>query len=84
MDLITFPFSQEEYSPSDPAHPCVNYPTEEYHSYGECDDQFVRRSLPPGLRPFWTVDMKDMSLATDRFTLNTQSYHNLLFGENSF
>ena len=45
-----------EHSPDDPAYPCVNYPTEEYESYAECDDHFVTRSLPPGLKPFWTVD----------------------------
>ena len=49
-------FSQEEYSPDDPANPCVNYPTEEYSSYADCDDEFVRRSLPSSLKPFWAVD----------------------------
>ena len=49
-------FSQEEFSPEDPANPCVNYPTEEYESFADCDDHFVRRSLMPGLKPFWTVD----------------------------
>ena len=34
----------------------MNYPTEKYESYADCDDHFVRRSLPPGLRPFWAVD----------------------------
>ena len=82
MDLITFPSSQEEYSPSDPANPCVNYPTEEYHSYGECDDQFVRRSLPPGLRPFWTVD--NISEATSRFHIETDSFDADILGNISF
>ena len=60
--------SQEEYSPEDPANPCVNYPTEEYESYADCDDDFVRRSLPPGFKPFWTVD--NLSEATDTFYLD--------------
>ena len=59
--------SQEEYSPEDPANPCVNYPTEEYESYADCDDQFVRSFLPPGLKPFWTVD--NISEATYTFSL---------------
>ena len=59
--------SQEEYSPEDPANPCVNYPTEEYESYADCDDHFVRSFLPPGLKPFWTVD--NISEATDVFRL---------------
>ena len=49
-------FSQEQFSPKDPANPCVNYPTEEYESYADCDDQFVLRNLPPGLQPFWAVN----------------------------
>ena len=56
MHLQSFKISQEEYSPEDPANPCVNYPTEEYESYADCDDHFVRKSLPPGLMPFWAVD----------------------------
>ena len=59
--------SQEEYSPEDPANPCVNYPTEEYESYADCDDHFVRSSLPPGLKPFWTVD--NISEATNTFEM---------------
>ena len=61
-------FSQEEYSPEDPANPCVNYPTEQYESYADCDEQFVRRSLPPGLQPFWAVD--NISQATNGLSLN--------------
>ena len=49
-------FSQEQFSPKDPANPCVNYPTEEYESFADCDDQFVLRNLPPGLQPFWAVN----------------------------
>ena len=65
-------FSQEEYSPEDPANPCVNYPTEEYESYADCDDHFVRSFLPPGLKPFWTVD--NISEATDTFYLEKELY----------
>ena len=49
-------FSQEEFSSEDPANPCANYPTEKYSSYAECDDAFVRRYLPHGLKPFWSLD----------------------------
>ena len=65
-----FILSQEEYSPEDPANPCVNYPTEEYESYADCDDHFVRTFLPPGLKPFWTVD--NISEATDTFYLENK------------
>ena len=64
--------SQEEYSPEDPANPCMNYPTEEYESYADCDDQFVRSFLPPGLKPFWTVD--NISEATNSFFLDAELY----------
>ena len=63
-----FIISQEEYSPEDPANPCVNYPTEQYESYADCDEQFVRRSLPPGLQPFWAV--KNIREATNEVSLN--------------
>ena len=74
-------FSQEEYSPEDPANPCVNYPTEQYESYADCDEQFVRRSLPAGLRPFWAVD--NISEATNEVSLNLSgsSYNKPLMGE---
>ena len=72
MHPQSFIISQEEYSPEDPANPCVNYPTEEYESYADCDDQFVRTFLPPGLKPFWTVD--NISEATNAFDLEYALY----------
>ena len=68
--------SQEEYSPEDPANPCVNYPTEEYQSYADCDDHFVRSRLPPDLKPFWNVD--NISEATDIFYFDHESKSELL------
>ena len=44
---------------------------EEYDSYADCDDHFVRRSLPPGLKPFWAVD--DLSEATNSFTISERA-----------
>ena len=67
--------SQEEYSPEDPVNPCVNYPTEEYESYADCDDHFVRSFLPPGLKPFWTVD--NISEATDTYDLEFDLYNKI-------
>ena len=64
--------SQEEFDPKDPANPCTNYPTEEYTSFADCDDNFVRRSLPPGLNPFWAVD--NISEATNSFSIKTEEY----------
>ena len=72
---IAFVFSQEEYSPEDPANPCAHYPTEEYESYADCDDHFVRKSLPPGLKPFWTVD--NISEATDTYDLEFDLYNKI-------
>ena len=70
--------SQEDYSPEDPANPCANYPTQEYESYADCDDDFVRRSLPPDLKPFWTVD--NISEATNTYSINTEDYENMYSG----
>ena len=68
--------SQEEYSPEDPANPCVNYPTEEYESYADCDDHYVRSFLPPGLKPFWTVD--NTSDATNIFDVDYEIFSKLV------
>ena len=72
-------FSQEEFSPEDPANPCANYPTEKYSSYADCDDEFVRRSLPPGLKPFWAVD--NISEAHDNISINNDVWENMDFGK---
>ena len=49
----------------DPSQTCRNYPTSEFASYKECDDQYVRREvdkLAPGLNltPVWMTDDLDM------------------------
>ena len=49
----------------------MNYPTEEYESYADCDDHFVRSFLPPGLKPFWTVD--NISEATNIFYFDNET-----------
>ena len=80
-DLYFLPnvYSQEEYSPEDPANPCTNYPTKEYSSYADCDDEFVRRSLPPGLKPFWAVD--DISEADDTISIDNDVWEHMDFGK---
>ena len=70
--------SQEEYEEDDPANPCTNYPTEEFSSYAACDEHFVRRSLPPGLKPFWAVD--NISQATRSFSIKTEEYSDDMIG----
>ena len=62
--------SQEEYSDEDPANPCANYPTDDHHSYAECDDDFVKKSLFPGFKPFWAVD--NISQATNTFSMEKE------------
>ena len=56
----------------------MNYPTEEYASYADCDDDFVRRSLPSGLVPFWAVD--NISLASNNFTFSSDYETTRLIG----
>ena len=50
----------------------MNYPTEDYESYADCDDDFVKRSLPPGYQPFWAVD--NISDASHDFYLESDYY----------
>ena len=50
VDVI---LSQEENSPEDPANPCVMYPTEEYSSYAECDDDYLRENIKEKRKKFF-------------------------------
>ena len=34
---------------------CVDYPTDTFASYSDCDEHFMRKTLPKNLIPFWTV-----------------------------
>ena len=34
----------------------MHYPTKAYKTYADCDQDFVRKSLPSDLVPFWNVD----------------------------
>ena len=34
----------------------MHYPTREYQTYADCDQDYVRRTLPSDLVPFWNVD----------------------------
>ena len=53
--------AQREYVEENPSHECRIYPNNEYDSYEECDDQFVRNKLP-GLTPIWmTEDFSEVS-----------------------
>ena len=54
--------SQRVFVEEDPTNTCRNYPNEDYLSYQECDDHFVRNQLPAGLVPVWmTKDFADVS-----------------------
>ena len=38
---------------------CVNYPTNEYSSFAECDEKFVQQQFKKNwknIKPFWVVD----------------------------
>ena len=57
--MLMYVYSRQVvYSPEDPAHPCVEYPTQRFRSYAECDEDFVRRSLPSGLGMEMTFHLK--------------------------
>ena len=59
-------FSQEIRSPEEVNSNCVNYPTEQFASYADCDQEFVRRTLPRGFVPFWSVN--NVSMASNTFS----------------
>ena len=43
----------------------------------DCDDHYVRTSLPPGLKPFWTLDLVNISDATNSIYLENESAYKL-------
>ena len=53
--------SQRFFFEEDPTNTCQDYPNQEYLSYQDCDDQFVKNLLP-GLTPVWlTKDFAEVS-----------------------
>ena len=53
--------SQRVFVEEDPTNTCRDYPNQEYLSYQECDDHFVKNLLP-GLTPVWlTGDFAEVS-----------------------
>ena len=56
----------------------MNYPTDEYESYADCDDHYVRSFLPPDLNPFWTVDnISEATVVTFVYELYDELYPHL-------
>ena len=58
---LLFSFRQHIYSPEDQSLNCANYPTTSFESYAECDEQFVRNTLPEDLVPFWSVSIFNLA-----------------------
>ena len=58
----------------DPGNHCRNYPNEEFQSYKECDNDFLRKevdNISPGLRPIWLS--ANLSLVTRQRKLEPSS-----------
>ena len=47
---------------------CVNYPTKEFQSYSECEEDFIASVLPISLKPVWLVD--DIASASVHYILH--------------
>ena len=48
--------SQSEHSEEDKQRDCVHYPTKDFQTYADCDQDYVRKILPSDLVPFWNAD----------------------------
>ena len=70
--------TQRVFVEEDPSATCRDYPNQEYQSYQECDDQFMRKTLPAELTPIWITDHAD-SITTHELYENesTSSKHKL-------
>ena len=61
----------------DPNNNCRNYPNQDYHSYQECDEKYMRNLLPADLMPMWLSD-NFSEVSTQVFDENGTSYDALL------
>ena len=50
-------------APEDKTYNCMNY--DSVNTYAKCDQQFMKKILPVGLVPFWSVPFDNISKATD-------------------
>ena len=61
-------FTQNIFSEEDRDHNCVNYPTENYDTFEDCDSQYLDKLLQQdSLYPAWAY-LEDVSLATNLTT----------------
>ena len=74
--------SRTEYSEEDKDRDCVHYPTKEYQTYADCDQDYVKRTLPSDLVPFWNADK--VSQATSFWTSDDTKISNKAFMDTGF
>ena len=48
---------------------CVNYPTKQYKTFADCDQNFVQRLLPQNFKPFWSQDPDNLDGVTTKYDL---------------
>ena len=46
---------------------CVNYPNKQFQTYADCDQDFVRRQLPPDFKPFWNQEPGNLTGVTTKY-----------------
>lgn len=77
--VVKFDFKLEKtiHSDRDCKQPCVNYPTQEFKTFGECDKQFVREQYKRKYRgnPIWLAD-------SPAEVTNKRYFHHFLKGTN--
>ena len=52
----TVEITERHFVEEDPINGCRDYPNPEYASYDDCDNQFMRKTLP-GLTPVWITEV---------------------------
>ena len=46
---------------------CVNYPNKQFETFADCDQDFVRRQLPPDFKPFWNQEPSNLNGVTTTY-----------------
>ena len=78
---VLLTLSQTIRTEKDRKKPCVDYPTKQYSSYGECDRSYIFEKVwqDYGLIPFWTAKSWDNVTKLKYFYLTLTSSYTYIF-----
>ena len=62
-------------SPEDETYNCSNYDDDSlYKSFAECEDHYIRKTLPSGMIPPWSLPIANLSMASKHYSDNNTQF----------